>query len=62
MRSTPEKVGLWLIGACGGVGSTVALGVAALAKRRAAPTGLVSALPPFGDVPLVDPGRIVIGG
>ena len=62
MRSTPERVGLWLIGACGGVGSTVALGVAALAKRRTALTGLVSALPPFRDVPLVDPGRIVIGG
>ena len=61
-RPTREKVGLWLVGACGGVGSTTALGIAALAKRRAALTGLVSALPPFRDIPLVDPGRIVIGG
>jgi len=61
-RATSEKVGLWLVGACGGVGCTTALGIAALAKRRAAPTGLVSALPPFRDIPLVAPGRIVIGG
>ena len=60
--TTPGKVGLWLIGACGGVGGTVALGVAALARRRAAPIGLVSALPPFREAPLVDPARITIGG
>ncbi len=61
-RAAPEKVGLWLVGACGGVGCTTALGIAALAKRRTAATGLVSTLPAFHHLPLVDPGRIVIGG
>ncbi len=51
-----------MIGAGGRVGSAVALGVTALAKRLAQPTGLVSALPVFDEVPLIDPGTIVIGG
>jgi myo-inositol-1-phosphate synthase len=58
----PSKVGLWMIGACGGVGSTVALGVAALAKKLAATSGLVSELPVFGSAGLIDPKSIVIGG
>ena len=40
-----RRVGLWLIGAFGGVGSTVALGLAALARKLTSPTGLVTALP-----------------
>lgn len=62
MAKKPRKIGLWLVGACGGVGSTVALGLAALARRNAAPTGLVSDLPPFRNAGLVDPANIVIGG
>ena len=58
----PEKVGLWMIGACGSVGGCVALGVAALRHGLASTTGLVSALPLFESAGLVDPGRIVIGG
>ncbi len=57
-----EKVGLWLIGACGGVGSTAALGIAALRKRVADTTGLVTELPVFRSVGLVDPRSIVVGG
>ncbi len=57
-----EKVGLWLIGACGGVGSTTALGIAALRKQLANGTGLVTELPPFKHVGLVDPGSIIVGG
>ena len=57
-----EKVGVWMIGACGAVGSTVALGIASLHKRLIATTGLVTELPPFQDVELVDPGSIVVGG
>ena len=57
-----EKVGVWMIGACGAVGSTVVLGIASLHKRLIAATGLVSELPPFQDVGLVDPGAIVVGG
>lgn len=62
MAKKPQKIGLWLVGACGGVGSTVALGLAALSKRRASVTGLVSELPPFRDALLVEPANIVIGG
>lgn len=51
-----------MVGACGGVGSTVALGIAALHKRLADTTGLVTELPPFHPARLVDPGSIVIGG
>jgi myo-inositol-1-phosphate synthase len=61
MSPPAAKVGLWMIGACGRVGSAVALGVAAL-RRGCPPTGLVSALPPFARLPLVDAGSIVIGG
>jgi len=51
-----------MIGACGGVGSTVALGVAALRRRLIPATGLVTELPSFRGVGLCDPGSIVIGG
>ncbi len=61
MPTRREKVGLWMIGACGRVGSAVALGLAAL--RRGSPaTGLVSSLPPFARLPLADPGDFVVGG
>lgn len=51
-----------MIGACGGVGSTVALGLAALRRGLTAKTGLVTALPPLRDVPLCDTKSIVVGG
>src|SRR3972149_21101 len=62
MKYAKDKVGLWMIGAGGRVGGPVALGVSALPKRLTQPTGLVSALPVFDSVPLIDPGSIVIGG
>jgi myo-inositol-1-phosphate synthase len=62
VKPSREKVGLWMIGAAGGIGSTVALGVAALRKGLAEPIGLVSALPQFEDADLVAPGAMVIGG
>jgi myo-inositol-1-phosphate synthase len=59
----PERrVGLWLIGACGGVGSTTALGLAALARGLTPPTGLVTALPPFAGVPFDAPAAFAVGG
>ncbi len=62
MKHANDKVGLWLIGAGGRVGSAVALGVTALGQRLTPTTGLVSALPVFDDAPLINPGKIVIGG
>lgn len=57
-----RRVGLWLIGACGGVGSTTALGLAALARGLTPPTGLVTALPRFAGLDLDEPVAFVVGG
>jgi myo-inositol-1-phosphate synthase len=59
----PERrVGLWLIGALGGVGSTTALGLAALRRGLTDTTGLVTALPQFSGLDLDEPSAIVVGG
>src|SRR3954451_19772309 len=47
-----RRVGLWLIGALGGIGSTVALGLAALHRGRTGATALVTALPLFDRLDL----------
>jgi myo-inositol-1-phosphate synthase len=57
-----HRVGLWLVGAFGGVGTTITVGLAALARRLADRTGLVTDLSPFRDLPLPQPGDFVIGG
>jgi myo-inositol-1-phosphate synthase len=51
-----------LIGACGGVGSTTALGLSALARGLTPTTGLVTALPQFGVLDLDEPADFVVGG
>src|SRR5205823_318817 len=56
------RAGLWLIGACGGVGTTVALGLSALARGLADMTGLVTALPAFESCGLAEATDFVIGG
>jgi myo-inositol-1-phosphate synthase len=56
------KVGLWLIGANGGVGSTAALGLSALARGLTDTTGLTTALPMFDGVPLDSFPSFVVGG
>ena len=57
-----QRVGLWIIGARGGVASIVALGQAALRKRLIGTTGLVSELPQFQSLDLADWPNIVLGG
>lgn len=57
-----RRVGLWLIGALGGVGATVALGLAAWRRRLCDTTGLVTALPPFAPIDLDPPEAFVVGG
>ena len=59
---TERRVGLWLIGAFGGVGTTVALGLAALRRRLTDTTSLVTALPLFEPLQLDEPAEFVIGG
>lgn len=51
-----------MVGAFGGVGTTVALGLSSLARGKSAPLGLVSALPVFEGVDFPDPADFVIGG
>jgi myo-inositol-1-phosphate synthase len=57
-----RRVGLWLIGAFGGVGSTVALGLACLSRKLSPTTGLVTALPVCDGLDLDQPADFVIGG
>jgi len=57
-----RKVGVWLIGAWGGVATTVVVGLAALKKGLTESTGLVTALPNFSRLDLIDWDEIVVGG
>jgi myo-inositol-1-phosphate synthase len=57
-----RRVGLWLIGAFGGVGTTTAVGLAALARGVAAPVGMVTALAQFKKQEWDDFGSFVVGG
>src|SRR5262245_30171789 len=57
-----RRVGLWLIGALGGIGSTVALGLAALRRGLTDSTALVTALPVFEGLELEAPADFVLGG
>jgi myo-inositol-1-phosphate synthase len=57
-----RRVGLWLIGACGGVGTTATLGLAALTRGLTDSTSLVTALPLFEPLGLDAPARFVVGG
>src|SRR5262245_409482 len=57
-----RRVGLWLIGACGGVASTTALGLSALARGLTPTTGMVTALPQFAAHDFDEPGSFVLGG
>ena len=57
-----RKVGVWLIGAWGGVATTVVVGLAALRKGLTDTTGLVTSLPPFAGLDLINWDEIVIGG
>lgn len=57
-----KRVGLWLIGARGGVASCTIVGLAALRRKLMGNEGLVSALPAFQSLGLRDWEEIVVGG
>lgn len=57
-----QRVGLWLIGAFGGVGATATLGLAAWKRGLMQPVALVTALPLFEGLNLDAPGDFVVGG
>jgi myo-inositol-1-phosphate synthase len=56
------KIGLWLVGAYGGVAATVSLGIAALRQRLIDETSLTTALPLFENLALPEYRDFVIGG
>ncbi len=57
-----ERIGLWLIGAWGGVSTTVAVGLAGLQAGVAPETALVTTTPRFKRLNLVDWSQFVVGG
>ena len=56
------RLGVWLIGAKGGVATTMMTGLAALQRKAIDPVGLVTAREPFTRLGLVDFSDIVVGG
>jgi myo-inositol-1-phosphate synthase len=57
-----RRIGLWLIGACGGVASTTAMGLSALARGLTPSTGMVTALPSFAGHDFDEPAALIAGG
>jgi myo-inositol-1-phosphate synthase len=57
-----ERVGLWIVGAQGGVATTLAVGLSALKQGSVGDWGLVSQLEPFQQLGLIDWSNIVLGG
>ena len=57
-----RRIGIWIIGARGGVASTATLGLVALQKQLANSVGLVSCLPRFSQLDFADWGEFVVGG
>lgn len=56
------RIGIWLIGARGGVATSTAFGLAALQRQLTEETGLVSALPRYSQLPFPSWDEFVIGG
>jgi myo-inositol-1-phosphate synthase len=62
MNGNERRVGIWFVGALGGVASTAALGISALTRGLIDTTSLVTATPLFAGLDLVDFKQFVIGG
>jgi myo-inositol-1-phosphate synthase len=59
---SPPRVGIWLIGARGGVAATATVGLIGLQKQLARAVGLVSELPYFAGLDLAAWPSFVVGG
>lgn len=59
---TERRIGIWLIGAFGGVGTTTAVGLAALAQGLSSTVGLVTELPYFAAIDFDEPANFTVGG
>jgi myo-inositol-1-phosphate synthase len=62
MHNEQRRVGLWMIGAFGGVATTAALGLAALRRGATDTTSMMTALPLFEGVDLDEPAQFTVGG
>ncbi|HMO86323.1 MAG TPA: inositol-3-phosphate synthase, partial [Lacipirellulaceae bacterium] len=60
--SSTARIGLWLIGARGGVAVTTLAGLIAQRRGLCDATGLVTALPPLAQLPLARWDQFVVGG
>lgn len=56
------RIGLWIVGARGGVATTTLVGLAALRAGQIDEVGLVSALADFAELPLAGWDQFVVGG
>ncbi|MEX2093168.1 MAG: inositol-3-phosphate synthase [Pirellulales bacterium] len=56
------RTGIWFIGARGGVASSATIGLIGLQRQLTDTVGLVSALPQFAGLELVDWNSLVVGG
>lgn len=62
LKMSNRRIGLWLIGANGGVSSTAALGISALSRGLTDTTSLVTATPMFAGLDLDDFPQFILGG
>jgi myo-inositol-1-phosphate synthase len=56
------RIGMWILGARGGVAVTTLVGLAALRANKTDQVGLVTALPEFGHLPFAAWDQFVVGG
>jgi myo-inositol-1-phosphate synthase len=59
---SPPRVGIWFVGARGGVAATATLGLIALQKQLTATVGLVSGLSQFANLDFSSWDNFVVGG
>jgi myo-inositol-1-phosphate synthase len=62
LASKNGRVGVWLVGAFGGVGASLALGISALKHRLTRPVGLATECEPFNRLPFIGMDDLVLGG
>lgn len=60
--SAPPRLGVWIAGAKGDIATTLMVGTLALRKGLIRPSGMVTALAPFTDLPLAGLDALVFGG
>ncbi|MEZ0230834.1 MAG: myo-inositol-1-phosphate synthase, partial [Planctomycetota bacterium] len=57
-----KELGIWLVGAHGDIATTTVVGVGAITRGLASPSGLVTALPQLASLDLVPLDRVLFGG